>query len=152
TPSLSSSTTSTPRTVTGIGSASTSFVTDLAAPTLTIQPDVAQPTVQQGSTKNIHNLLLAGSESTSYTLTDTAVGPSPANTNTYTGNGLGTFGPSSSAGTGIAPTAHDLVGVHIACDAPVGQYAATAVANTVDLGLNAFPQIFSVDVVGPQAG
>jgi hypothetical protein len=121
-------------------------VLDINAPTLTLQPNTAQPTVLQGEDKNIHNVLIAGSAGTGYTLTNTAVGPNNA---MYSANGGGTFGPGAD---GIAPTEHDLVGIHIACDAPLGTYTASAVADTVDLGVNPFPQISSADYAGPPAG
>jgi hypothetical protein len=133
------STTSGPVLKTGSGTGSGSYVLDINPPTLTLRPVGGQSTVLQGENKNIHNVLIAGSAGTSYTLTDTATGPFGYTTSA---DGSGTFGPGKD---GIAPDAHDTVGVHIACDAPVGDYTATAVANTVDLGLNPFDPISSVD-------
>jgi hypothetical protein len=133
----------------GSGSGSGSYTLDINAPILTLQPNTAQPTVMQGGDKNIHNVLIGGSANTSYTLVDTVTGPGGY---TSTANGLGTFGPASPPSSGTAGTEHDLVGVHIACDAPVGDYTASAVANTNDLGVNAFPQISSMAYAGPPAG
>jgi hypothetical protein len=132
---------------TGTGSGTATYVLDINAPILTLQPDIAQPSVMQGGDKNVHNVLIGGSAGTSYTLTDTVT--SSDNTYSNTANGTGTFGPGSD---GIAPNEHSLVAVHIACDAPVGDYNATAVANTVDLGLIPFDQISSIDYAGPPAG
>jgi hypothetical protein len=131
---------------TGSGSANGSYVRDINPPTLTLQPNAAQPTVLQGEDKNIHNVLIDGSSEKAYTLTDTAFGPGGY---TASAPGGGAFGKHSD---GIAPKEHDLVGIHIACDAPTGPYSASAVANTVDLGGNAFPPISSVDYAGPPAG
>jgi hypothetical protein len=131
---------------TGSGSANGSYVLDINPPTLTLQPNAAQPTVLQGEVKNIHNVLIDGSSEKAYTLTDTAVGPEGY---TASANGVGAFGKHSD---GIAPKEHDLVGIHIACDAPTGTYTASAVANTVDLGGNPFAQISSVAYAGPPVG
>jgi hypothetical protein len=132
-----------PPTGSNSGSNTGSYVLDINAPILTLHPVTSQPTVLQGEDKNIHNELIGGSSATTYTLTDTIYGPSGY---TNSANGGDTFGPGAD---GIAPKENDLVGVHVACDAPIGDYYASAVANTVDLGLNPFAQISSVDVAGP---
>ena len=131
----SGSPSTTTKTLTGSASASTSFVTDLAPPVLTLDPDQAQPTVQQGGTKNVHNRLEEGAPGSPYTIIDTLTGPGGYTT---TAQGLGSFGPQGKA--------VDLVGAHIACDAPLGQYTASATAETVDLGNNPFPTISSPTV------
>jgi hypothetical protein len=133
-------------TKTGSGSGTGRYVLDINPPTLTLHPVTSQPVVLQGEDKNIHNELIGGSANTAYTLTDTATGPNGA---IFTANGSGTFGPGTN---GIAPKENDLVGIHIACDAPLGTYTATAVANTVDLGGNAFDPISSADVFGSPGG
>lgn len=117
-------------TKTGSGSnTAASYVLDIYPPILTLKPDQSQPTVLQGEDKNIHNVLIAGSAGTPYTLTDTVTSADQSYTNSA--NGSGTFGPGKD---GIASDDHDLVAVHIACDAPIGTYTANAVAHTVDLG------------------
>ncbi len=136
-------------TKTGTGSASGSYILDINTPILTFQPDSSQPVVMQGGDKNLHNVLIGGSAGTSYTLTDTITGPGGY---TSSANGVGTFGSSAPAGSGIAPKEHDLVAVHVACNAPTGAYTATAVANTFDLGNNAFAQISSTNYAGPPIG
>ena len=146
--STSSMDTSATVTKTGSGSGAGSYILDITPPILTLQPDTSQSSVTQGSDKNIHNVIIGGSESTPYTLTDTATGPGGYTTS---GGGNGTFGQSPH-NDGIANDKHDLVGVFIACDAPVGPYSAAAVAYTEDLGLNAFDPINSTDVTGPPAG
>jgi hypothetical protein len=72
-----------------------------------------------------------------YTVIDSVSGP-----NGYTAFGPGgdSFGPSGK-GTGLAPDKHDTVAVHLTCDAPLGTYTVSAVANTVDLASNAFSAI-----------
>lgn len=134
-------------TKTGSGSNTGAYVLDINAPLLTLQPDNPQPFVQQGSNKFIHNVLYNGSANTAYTLTDTAVGPGGP----YSANGSGTFGPDTQH-DGIAPREHDIVAIHIPCDAPTGVYIASGTAYTVDLGNNSFDPINSVDYTGPPAG
>lgn len=134
-------------TKTASGSGAGSYILDINSPILTLQPDQAQSSVMQGEDKNVHNLLVAGSAGTAYTLIDTVTSGDLSYSNSA--NGTGTFGPGND---GIAPTEHDLVAVHIACDAPVGDYSAAAVANTSDLGGNPFGQISSTTYVGPPDG
>jgi hypothetical protein len=56
--------------------------------------------------------------------------------------------------TGIAPDKHDTVAVHLACNAPLGIYAVSGTANTVDLASNAFAPIMvgSADVFSVDQG
>jgi hypothetical protein len=128
-------------TKTASGNGTGNYVLDINPPILTLKPDQSQPTVSQGENKNIHNVIVAGSAGTSYTLTDTATGPGGY---TSSADGSGIF---ASSNDGIAPDEHDLVSVHIACDAPVGEYSAAAVAHTVDLGDKDFDPITSVHYV-----
>jgi len=127
-------------TKTGSGYANGSYVLDINPPILTLKPDASQPIVLQGEDKIIHNVMIGGSANTVYALIDTI--SSADNSYTSSANGSGTFGPGND---GIAPNEHDTVAVHIACDAPIGMYTASAAANTLDLGLNPFDQIFSQD-------
>jgi hypothetical protein len=130
---VSDTTVPTSNTVTKIGSGSNtgSYILDINPPTLVLDPDSGQPTVQQGGDKNMHNHMEQGSAGSSYTLTDTVTAPDTVTT--FSANGLGTFGPNGRA--------VDLVAVHLACDAPVGSYAMSATAATNDLGGNAFSPI-----------
>jgi hypothetical protein len=114
----------------GAGSGTGTYVLNINPPTLSLQPATAQPHVMQGNHYVVHNVLAGGAERTPYTVADTAIGP--AGYSAFAA-GAGAFGPATPAGTGIAAKEHDTVGVHIACNAPLGDYLATSAANAVDL-------------------
>jgi hypothetical protein len=128
----SKSATTPPVTVTkfGSGSATGTYILNINPPSLSIQTDSAQPQITQGGDHILHNVLAGGAERTNYTVVNTVTGPAGY---ISSATGTGAFGPSTPSGTGIAGREHDTVGVHIACDAPLGIYSATSTANTVDL-------------------
>jgi len=136
-------TVATPSTVTktGSGNGSGSYTLDINPPTLVLDPEQSQPTVQQGGDKNMHNHLEQGSAGTPYTTVDTVTSSDLSYSSST--NGQGSFGPQGRA--------VDLVGVHLACSAPLGTYKQGVTANTQDLGGFPFdpltytaPETFSV--------
>jgi hypothetical protein len=127
----------------GTGSANGSYILDINAPAMDTRPVAAQPRVQQGGDKFVHNVLTDGSASTKYTTTNVITGPGGY---TSTAQGVGTFGPATPSGTGHAGLENSTVGVHVACDAPTGTYTVLSAANTVDAGLNPFEPVVSSTV------
>jgi hypothetical protein len=114
----------------GSGSANGTYVLDINPPTMDLAPVTSQSTIQQGTDKVVHNRIANGSAGTPYTLVDTVTGPGVYTSAAQTGD---TFGPSGK-GDGMGPDKHNTVGVHVACDAPPGDYSAASVVNSVDLG------------------
>jgi hypothetical protein len=109
---------------------SASYLVDLVSGALSVVNDQA-PTVHQGGHEVVHTVITGGSAGTAYTLNDYATGPDPYNTNVYTATTTDTFGPSPD---GIAPNKNNVLGIAVACDAPLGTYQITSDASTVDLG------------------
>lgn len=114
----------------GSGNASGTYLLDINAPGHSIKPDTSQPQVKQGNDHVTHSVLTGGSPSTNYSVITTATGPNGV---TYSAQSNASFGGGVAARNGMASDKHVLIGVHMACDAPIGTYTATATANTADL-------------------
>jgi hypothetical protein len=124
--------TTTTETRTASGSASGAYLLDLQPGVLSVFPDHA-PDVKQGQVQHVHTKIENGSADTAYRLTDTVTGPGGA---TYFAETTDTFQPS--PGDGISNVKTNTLAVKIACDAPVGEYAISSSADTVDLAGNRY--------------
>jgi hypothetical protein len=127
----------------GTGSANGTYILDINAPKMDTRPVTAQSRVKQGGDKFVHNVLQDVLASTKYTTLNVITGPGGYSS---TAQGIGTFGPATPSGTGHSGRENSTVGVHVACNAPVGTYTVTSVANTVDAGSYPFEPVVSSTV------